>query len=172
MVKRTAFWLALALQLGLLLIIPIPRWWILAYGKTVVLETIPYDPYTVFSGYYADLRYKISDPEYLSRHFEFKDLTEYYVLLKPDQDGIWKPRQVTTKLPPILYEREVVIKGKLQYYSMKYGIEQYYLPETKRHVLERLLRDRRAKVLVVAKVSRDGTAVVQELRVGKQVFRY
>ncbi|HYH05104.1 MAG TPA: GDYXXLXY domain-containing protein [Bacillota bacterium] len=172
MYKRVLFWLALLLQIALLLMIPIPRWLILTYGRTVLLETEPYDPYTVFSGYYADLRLKISNPGYLSKRYEFKDQNNYYVVLTPDKQGVWQPLRITRQLPHSLGKSEVALKGKLQYYQMKYGIEQYYLPEAKRRHINQLLRNRQNQVLVVAKVGRDGTAVVQELRIGGQVFRY
>lgn len=172
MFKRVWFGAALLLQIVLLLIIPIPRWWILTHGKTIVLETEPYDPYTVFSGYYADLRYKNSNPEYLSKRYHFTDQTNYYVVLTPDHQGIWKPVRINRQLPRALGEKEVALKGKLQYFQMKYGIEQYYLPEAKRRQINKLLRQPRTKVLVVAKVGPDGTAAIRELRIGGQVFRY
>jgi uncharacterized membrane-anchored protein len=166
------FWTALGVQLLLVLLIPASRWLILATGRSVILETEPYDPYNLFSGYYVDLRYPIANPAVLPGKHEFKEPLQYFVVLKADARGIWIPVRVTDRLPRDLARNEVALRGRLRFYRMKYGIEQYYLPESRRQAVEKLVRNPKNRVLVRAKVDARGRAAIEELRVGNRVFRY
>jgi uncharacterized membrane-anchored protein len=166
------FIMALLLQVGLMFLIIIPQWTILAYGREVVLETEPYDPYTIFSGYYADLRYKIENVEPVSDSNGVYSNQRFFVLLKRNQEGTWDVvragEQPFRKLGP----DEAQIRGKVSYNTMEYGIEQYYLPEDQRERVDKLLSKRDTKVLVTVRLAADGRAAIQSLRIGKEVFKY
>jgi uncharacterized membrane-anchored protein len=172
MPQKKWFWAALGAQLILVLLIPASRWLVLATGRSVFLETEPYDPYNIFSGYYVDLRYKIANPDDLPAKPELKESMQYFVVLKPGARGIWNPVRVTERFPRNLARDEVALRGELKYYRMKYGIEQYYLPEYRRQTVEKLVRNPKNRVLVRVKIDARGRASVEELRVGKRVFRY
>jgi uncharacterized membrane-anchored protein len=166
------FWTALVAQLLLVLLIPASRWLILATGRSVVLETEPYDPYNSFSGYYVDLRYKIANPAALPVKLELKESLPYFVVLKAGTRGIWSPVRVAEYYPRNLARNEVALRGKLHDYRMTYGIEQYYLPEYRRQAVEKLTRNPKNRVLVRVKVDARGRAAIEELRVGNRIFRY
>ena len=177
--KIHLFGLAVLLQVVLLLFIPIPRWLALTSGRTVVLETAPVDPYTVFQGYYARLGYRISTESNLP--FEKSSIKPvdgkyYYVVLSPAANGIWEPQRVLEQMPDArahkLPSNEVALKGRYRGWGMEYGIEQYYLPENKRQELENLLRDQSQKILVTVKVGAGGQGAIVKLAAGGEEFKY
>ena len=174
--KKTLFFgAAVFLQLVFLLVIPIPRWLALNWGRTVVLETAPVDPYTVFQGYYARLNYRISMAGNLP--FEKSSIQpvngrNYYVVLSPSANGFWEPQKVLTRMPGKLKKNEAALKGRYRFSRMEYGIEQYYLPENKRRELENLLREREQKIRVIVKVGRGGQGAIVRLEIGGRRFEY
>jgi uncharacterized membrane-anchored protein len=175
--KRTLlFLLVVLLQVVLLLVIPLSRRLALTTGRTVVLETAPIDPYSAFRGYYVTLNYQISSPNNLpftDSHLKPVEGRNYYVWLKPDADGIWHPYKVSVKPPANLGSNRTAIKGRYRsQWLMEYGIEQYYLPETKRLELENLLNKRNQKILVKLKVGQGGQGAITGLQVGGRSFRY
>jgi len=170
--KTWGFVGAVSLQLFLLLLIVVPRWSILVHGKTVVLETLPYDPYDIFRGYYMDLRYRISDPDNLPEKTDFKAERKYYVILSPDGNGIWQPKTVSAELPKALKPDEAVIGGYYRYGWLDYGINRYYLPESRRHHVEELFRRSEKPVLVEIKVKDNGAAVVTQIIIDGKRFKY
>lgn len=170
--KMSWFLAAVGLQLLLLGFMIVPRMMVLTGGKTVILETEPYDPYDIFTGYYANLNYKISQAEHLPDKPILKPRGIYYVVVSKDKNGIWKPRRVTEVLPRSLKKDEAFIRGRNEYGWMKYGIESYYLPESRRHEIEALLRDRKRRALVEVKVNDAGEAVIVSLRVAGRRFSY
>ena len=54
--------LVLALQVAILAAIPLRQVRARLDGTVVTLETVPFDPYDVLSGYYATLRYAAESP--------------------------------------------------------------------------------------------------------------
>ena len=170
--NKIIFISAIIIQLLLLLIIPVPRWILLNSGKTIELITIPYDPYNIFRGYYVDLRYEISRQEGLPAWEKLEQNRFYYVILQKDQDGIWSPRKVQVTLPVKLNQNQAVIRGKYRYGMMTYGFEQYYLPETKRLEVEKLLRDQNNRVIVQVKVNDVGASTILRLNIAGKNFDY
>ncbi|HOP75312.1 MAG TPA: GDYXXLXY domain-containing protein [Bacillota bacterium] len=170
--KTIGFASAVLLQLLILLIIVIPRWSIIMQGRTIILETLPYDPYHIFRGYYMDLRYRIAVPENLPGNTEFKPGRDYYVILAPDETGIWQPAAVADSLPQTLKPNEAVIRGRYRYGQLDFSINQYYLPENRRLQVEKLLRDSQQPALVEVKVKNNGTAAIFQIIIEGQRFRY
>lgn len=58
--RALAFWLAVALQVVIVAALPWPKLAALRTGRTVLLQVMPVDPYSVMSGYYAALSYDAS----------------------------------------------------------------------------------------------------------------
>ncbi len=146
----------------------------MTFGRKVVLETAPVDPYSLFQGYYVRLRYRISIPDNLpldGKKLNYVNGKNYYLLLSPDKNKIWQPVRVVDGFPVGLTKNEVVIKGKYRYGSMEYGIEQYYLPENQRQILGEVLREG-TKVLVEVKINSKGTAAIVLIKVGGKIFQY
>jgi len=124
-------------------------------GTLVVLETEPVDPRSLFSGDYVRLNYSIStlrlDKVGGDRDFKIHDPA--YVVLRAG-DPYWQPVAVYHQMPSMA-AGQVAIRGEVQYsgeflwnpdtrksekiphLSLRYGIENYYVPEGEGRALER-----------------------------------
>ncbi len=67
-------WIPLLLQIGLIAAVPAQSVYTFVTGKTVVLQTIPVDPYDLLRGYYQVLSYDISQNNNLEKLPGWKDL--------------------------------------------------------------------------------------------------
>ena len=98
----------LLIQAGLLFAIPAQSTYTYLTGKTVILQTVPVDPYSLLTGYYQILSYDISREMTLEKLPGSKDLLKdgktFYVILeeeKSNNKGIpkaWKPIRLTQKI--------------------------------------------------------------------------
>ena len=152
----------LILQIGLIATVPAPAVYTFVTGKTVVLQTVPVDPYDFLRGYYQVLSYDISDRTNLEKLPGWKDLpadktaclpgkvctqekhnvkqnTSLYVILespknldKPGRPQAWKPTRVSLENPANLPANQIAILGKYNGSRMEYGLETYYMPEHER----------------------------------------
>ncbi|NQE37895.1 GDYXXLXY domain-containing protein [Microcoleus asticus] len=155
-------WVPLLLQIGLIAAVPATAVYTFITGKTVVLQTLPVDPYDLLRGYYQVLSYDISDRTNLEKLPGWKDLpaektpcppgvacpqnthnpkpqTSFYVILEapkaatnPGRPQAWKPVRVSLKNPANLPANQIAIKGKYNSWRMEYGLETYYMPEDER----------------------------------------
>ncbi|MGG6294689.1 GDYXXLXY domain-containing protein [Leptolyngbya sp. AN02str] len=153
--RRWMFWAALLGQAALILFVPVQSSLVHAQGRTVVLQTMPVDPYDVFRGYYVTLGYNISTPEMLKDVPGWKEveasLTEdqqqrslfdgnrdlYVVMEAPTGAETtpptpWRPIRVSRTLPTGLADNQVAIKGRYQNWQIVYDLERYYMPEEQR----------------------------------------
>lgn len=151
------FWLPLAIQAILILLVPIQAVHTQATGKSVTLQTAPVDPYNLFRGYYVNLGYDISSPATLqklpgwntvdaaianpfSRRSRFQGTQDLYVILEapkvvsaPNQAPTpWKPIAVRGDRPSNLPPNQVALKGSYEGGWINYGLETYYIPEDNR----------------------------------------
>lgn len=67
-------WIPLLLQIGLIITVPASAVYTFVTGKTVVLQTVPADPYDLMRGYYQVLSYDISQQNNLQKLPGWKDL--------------------------------------------------------------------------------------------------
>lgn len=67
-------WVPLLLQIGLIATVPAQAVYTFVTGKTVILQTVPVDPYDLLRGYYQVLSYDISQPNNLQKLPGWKDL--------------------------------------------------------------------------------------------------
>ena len=159
------FWLPLALQILFILIIPTQAAYTLLLGKSVILQTIPVDPYDFLRGYSQTLRYEISRPQELRSLPGWSNLiaTEeseqtqgsllvkvpFYVILeapkaKANSDQrptAWQPIAVSQTRPTNLPKNQVAIRGRMSGYRwVDYGLESYYFPETQREDINQSIR--------------------------------
>ena len=158
-------WVPLLLQIGLIAAVPAPAVYTFITGKTVVLQTVPVDPYDFLRGYSQALSYNISDRTNLQKLPGWKDLpaentscppgvacpqntynvkpqTSFYVILEapkaatnPGRPQAWKPVRVSLENPGNLPANQIAIKGKYNGFLMEYGLETYYMPEDEREKL-------------------------------------
>lgn len=153
--RRMWFGLAVALQVGILLVMMGMKMYTLNYGTKILLKTRPVDPWDMFRGDYVVLNLEISQLDLGTvphGNEEFKQNDTVYVVLKKG-GRYWTARSVSHKRPA---DGSLAIKGTVGYYNdyektlnVNYGIDSYYVPEGQGKVIEN------AKVLADAEVSVD-----------------
>ena len=157
------FWMPLLFQSALILAVPAQAIYTQLTGKTVILQTVPVDPYELLRGYSQTLRYDISSQDSLRKLPGWQELpkqkpdenklsfiepeTRFYVILQAptsltslELPQPWKPVAVSTKRPFPLLPNQVALKGLAQHGSIEYGIETYYIPEDQREQINADLR--------------------------------
>jgi uncharacterized membrane-anchored protein len=168
--QRRGLWaIALPLVLQTLLIVAVPLQAALTalIGTTVILRTVPVDPYDPFRGYYTTLQYDISQRGVLSTLDGWEAIQpnlepsgtpqlllpgqSFYVVLA-DQTQVenpsativgepWTPIRVTRDRPRDLPPHQIALQGTYRRDRIVYGLERYYLPEAERLDLENRIRD-------------------------------
>jgi uncharacterized membrane-anchored protein len=154
-------------QTALILAMPAQAIYTQLTGKTVILQTVPADPYERLRGYSQTLRYDISIQDNLRKLPGWKELpklpsigkkelsfikpgTHVYVILEAPKaptpstatelPQAWKPVAVSSKLPSRLPANRVALKGLVQDGFIQYGLETHYIPEDQREQINADLR--------------------------------
>lgn len=144
----TKILLLLAVELAALAAMVADKQWTLARGIPVILQTEPVDPRSLFMGDYARLNYRISllrleGDDALGGDKEFQRHDLVWVALQPHPDGA---RAVSVHhrreaVPPGLIalrgEVENPDGGRQRLLQVRYGIEQYFIPEGSGREIER-----------------------------------
>lgn len=150
-----------------MLSVAIPVAHTLLTGKSVILKTVPVDPYDMFRGDYISLRYDIST---IRTNKKFEHDQTVYVALR--QDGsIWVVRDVAASTNALdLRPGEVLLTGRVDYayerdVQVKYGIEQVFIKERTGSEIEN-----KGNILVVARVDNTGKAVISHVEGGNKVI--
>lgn len=131
----------------------------LAFGKSVVLQTVPVDPRDLFRGDYVVLRYEISTLSDIPGAGNVGERDRVYVHLEQRGD-VWQATAVSRERRE---EWDVCISGKVvnvkpRRIEVQYGIESYFIPEGKGRDIERA-RDMKVRV----SVNRSGKAIIEGL---------
>ncbi|MBD2312538.1 GDYXXLXY domain-containing protein [Desertifilum sp. FACHB-1129] len=191
-------WLPFVFQAALIISVPAQAVYTHLMGKTVILQTMPVDPYDLLRGYSQTLSYDISRWDTLQALPGWKELLEepnsnesfpapgtsfYVVLEEPETPEAanaeplpWKPVQVSRNRPSQLNPNQVAIKGYFNYAQIKYGLETYYMPEDQRQQINhdisaaQLSEDRPFRVEV--KVDERGRAVPVSLWISDRNYRF
>ncbi len=184
------FIVPLVIQAGLLFAIPAQSAYTYITGKTVILQTVPVDPYSLLTGYYQILSYDISTRSILEKlpgsKDIFKDGTSFYVILQEEKStgkGIpkaWKPVRITKEIPDSLPENQVALQGKSQFGTIKYGLEKYNIPEDQRNKINDNISEARRSatqtdkqpIVVEVKVDSQGKSVPISLWVKEKNYRF
>ena len=180
----------LLIQAGLLLAIPAQSIQTYLTGKTVILQTVPVDPYNILTGYYQILSYDISTQSTLEKLPDSKDILKdgnsLYVILQEEKStgkGIpkaWKPLRLTEEIPSALPDNQVALKGKYRYGRVTYGLEKYNIPEDQRNQINNNIsqasrsateRDKQP-IVVEVKVDSQGKSVPISMWVKEQNYRF
>ena len=152
---RRAVITILLIQTLLLIGMIADKQWTLNTGTQVLLETQPIDPRSLFRGDYVRLDYSISrlDIEQLPGDDSFAEHDPVYLVLQPEEK-YWTPVSIHKDCPEI-EDNQVVIKGEVQWVmeqiwddelnknveanamDVRYGIENYFVPEGEGMALER-----------------------------------
>jgi uncharacterized membrane-anchored protein len=185
--KTRGLWaIALPLLIQTILIVSVPFHAAIAtlMGETVILRTVPVDPYDPFRGYYTTLQYDISQRGVLSTLEGWQEIRSdlepspaakllrpgksfYVVLAKPEDAAIstdvtpsapWQPIAVSQQRPSDLPANQIALKGTYRSDRIVYGMERYYLPEAKRLELESRIRQ--------AQTAEEQPRLMVEVRIG------
>ncbi|MCG9886165.1 MAG: GDYXXLXY domain-containing protein [Cyanobacteria bacterium] len=154
------FWIPLLLQVTFVLLVPARSAYTYFTGQTVVLQTVPVDPYNLLTGYSQTLNYTISNLSDLkevegwgavnalddpSRYNDDDQTKAVYVTLEaPAGDRPrepWQPVAIATAAPEDLAPNQVVIRGHRYGGQIRYGLETYYMPEDQREDLNRRISE-------------------------------
>ncbi len=167
------FWIPLVFQTALILTVPAQALYTQLTGKTVILQTVPADPYELLRGYSQRLRYDVSIQDNLRKlpgwnklpklPSDGKELTfikpgtRLYVILeapKPVKASAssvstealpqaWKAVAISRTHPSRLPANQVALQGIAQNGFIQYGLETYYIPEDQREQINNDLRSAR-----------------------------
>ena len=188
-------------QTALILGMPAQSFYTHVTGKTVILQTMPVDPYDPLRGYSQTLSYDISRQENLQRLPGWKELIPpttpkstkagsnyitpgkivYVILEAPattsNPPKAWKPVGVSSMLPKSLAANQIALKGKSTPGSIEYGLETYYMPEAQRDYINQDINQtpqgrQRQAFVVEAKVDEKGRSVPISLWVRDRNYRF
>jgi uncharacterized membrane-anchored protein len=176
------------MQTVLILAIPIQYASTLATGKTVILQTMPVDPYDLLRGYSQSLGYDISRIDNLRALPGGNTLKDgqsgpvYVVLQAPSvtqttrPPQAWRPVQVSRDRPTELAANQIAIKGQFNGWQITYGLETYYMPEQQRNRLNQEIQQTQSRnprsMVVEAKVDASGNAVPITLWIRDREYRF
>ena len=167
MKPRMVFIILILLQLLILIGLTGYNEVILAFGKTVVLQTVPVDPRDLFRGDYVVLRYEISTLDHLPWYGQFDEGDKIYAKLEK-QDDVWNAVQVSKSEPDNWY---YFIAGEVEDVGdrtlrVEYGIEAYFVPEGEGREIERA-DDLKVRV----SINESGKAIIKNLIVDGGTYR-
>ena len=167
----------------------------LATGTTVVLKTVPVDPYDLLRGYYQILSYDISSFNTLKNLSGWQNLElekgsvniprnqqVYITLTKAPASNAntrqaWQPIAIGTQIPTNLAAGKIAIRGVSNGNSIIYGLETYYMPEERKDGVNEDINSARSSggkrnLLVEIKVDNHGLAAPVSLWVGAKQYRF
>lgn len=194
------FILPLTFQLALILSVPAQAIYTHITGIKVTLQTAPVDPYDFLRGYYQVLSYEISSKDNLSKlpgwnkfeletsdRFSRDTQTNIYVILAAPEKienseipKVWQPVRLSAKMPENLPDNQIAIQGKFDGWSVKYGLETYYMPEDRRAEINQDIRQVQRTLnsadkipfVVEVKVNSQGKAVPLSLWVSDRNYKF
>lgn len=125
--NKTSEWKKLTITLTMLLLIlggfivfsSLP----LHTGKTIILKTLPLDPFDPFRGQYMQINYEISN---LPAPVGVRPGDTVYVVLAEDTKGIWNAQDTLLEKPQGTYIKGTVHDLRGKEIRIEYGIESYF----------------------------------------------
>jgi uncharacterized membrane-anchored protein len=96
--------------------------------------------------------------------------TWVYAIVESGADGTWKPISLEHELPANLPDNRAALLGRMTYGTIKYGIEEFYIPEAQRDRIADDLSRNVDKARVEIKVDRGGHAALERLRIDDRIY--
>jgi uncharacterized membrane-anchored protein len=163
------------LQTGVLAVMVFDRMRLLTSGREISLPIVPVDPRDLFRGEYVELGYAVGRvPARLLEGPPPLANAPFYVTLEKVPDGSWVPVKLTRDQPQAAGPDRIVLKGRSRFgrfalnaedpnavASVRYGIEQYFVPQGEGPRLEALARDKKLAALIA--VDGSGNAAIKGL---------
>jgi uncharacterized membrane-anchored protein len=174
---RTVGALALValLQTAALAVLVFDRVRLLQTGREITLPIVPVDPRDIFRGEYVELGYAVGRvPAHLIEGPPPRPHAPFDVTLEKAQDDTWAPIKLTREKPQEVSGDRIVLKGRSRFgwlitdpsnsnaiNNVRYGIEQYFVPQGEGPRLEALARDKKLAALIA--VDARGNAAIKGL---------
>ncbi|HOF34086.1 MAG TPA: GDYXXLXY domain-containing protein [Spirochaetota bacterium] len=167
--KKILFFILVAAQLAVLGSMIFKQERLLSGGTKILLKCIPVDPRSLFSGDYVILRYEITniDTEKLKvktgTSFSM-DQTIYVALEKDASAPYYNAAEVSSDIKTLSGRYPAVIRGKVEYaydnsITIRYGVEDYFVPQNQGHYIESNMKSTTVEVSVDAK----GNSAISQL---------
>ena len=170
------FLAAVGLQAAILVAAPVQRMITIATVRVVSLKLAPVDPYDPLRGWYMALRFDVSRPDEIDGWSDLEEHSQVWVELRVPDAGVATPAALHTSMPEAVGEDRALIRGRLRgraqadWSRLVFGIEQFYLPETTRTEVERILRDQPDQAVADVALDSNGHPAILRLRAADQVF--
>ncbi len=170
--NKVGFWLAVVLQVLILLGMVGRYAYTISTGRPIMLKTAPIDPWDIIRGEYVRLNYAISGLNFDKVPMEgvpYKHGQLIWVTLREGKP-FWTAVAVSDKRP-VTGPDDLAVQAIVEWYGpstlrLRYGIEQFYVPAGEGRDLER----RRAELTVEAVVDRFGRAALHRVFLdGKEI---
>lgn len=146
-------------------------------GKEIILPIIPVDPRSLFRGDYVQLSYTITQlPASLLEGQQPAPGSKFFVTLAPEEGPAWKAIRITAAHPGKVADGQIVLAARTRRWQLwsgtiwaHYGIERYYVPETKGLELEKMVGQK--KLAAAISVDSSGRTAIKGLAVeGKLIY--
>lgn len=186
MTPKRLFWLAVAVQILVLTGMMSIHGFTVATGQPVRLQSVPVDPWDLFRGEYVILAYDISQFEpgqFPMEGTPYKRGQTVWVKLREGGPTATATAVAISSRRPAVGPGEVAIKGRVEWYQeahkdywgsypgdlrIRYGVEQFYVPQGEGPGLER----ERERLIVEVKVDRFGRAALSRVFRGDEEIRW
>lgn len=181
--KSLIFMLAVAAQVLILISMPLSKAYTRATGRSVLLKVVPVDPYSIMRGYHVILGYDINRVENFinpaDQGFEnrLSELTSQFsagetvfAIVEDKGDGLWHPVELVKSPPSNLPANQIAIRGKWSGSMINYGIEEFYIPEAKRTLIEQDFREHPSQARVEVKVDASGNPALVRLIIEDRIY--
>jgi uncharacterized membrane-anchored protein len=168
--KALIFAAAVAAQVLILVSLPLSKAYTRATGQTMILKVAPADPYNSLSGHYVRLGYDISRAESFPNAPALNDGDEVFAVVEAQPDGSWEPVRLEKIHPANLTANQAFIRGRKSRWRIEYGIEQFFIPEERRGVIEEDLRKNPGRARVEVKVDAGGNAALVRLMIEDRIY--
>ena len=176
-------WLPLLIQAGLIAFVPAHDAYTYATGRLVTLQTMPVDPYDLLRGYSQTLGYEVGNLDRLRKlpGGDWLDRNNrgmvYIVLQAPAETNAtppkpWQPVRLSADRPTDLAANQVALRGQYNQGWLRFGLEQFYMPEDQRDQINTDIVGAREQTFVEAKVDAQGNAVLVSLWVRDHNLRF
>ena len=176
-------WLPLLIQAGLIAFVPAHDAYTYATGRLVTLQTMPVDPYDLLRGYSQTLGYEVGNLDRLRKlpGGDWLDRNNrgmvYIVLQAPAETNAtppkpWQPVRLSGDRPTDLAANQVALRGQYNQGWLRFGLEQFYMPEDQRDQINTDIVGAREQTFVEAKVDAQGNAVLVSLWVRDRNLRF
>lgn len=137
-----AFSAAVLLQALIVALVPAGKYVALSSGQPLLLKLAPVDPYSMMSGYYADLSFEVSRLDFFKDPPALEPGQTVYALVEKGQDGAWHPVSLSLAKPFGLLPQQAFLRGTWgtsRGGRITYGIEAFFIPEEDREELDKAM---------------------------------